>query len=458
MDKITNMLQAFNAFRKNIRSKIVRQEDFKEETIKIWQANFFADILVFLGPLSVVLFIPSFIMCIHDGLNILAIFDSIAFVVVQYIFFSKTLSLKTRKTILLVDLYLIGVALLYFLGWSGPGLVYLLGFSAFSTLILSSRTGYIALSMNALMFVIFATLSHFQLVEDKMLSGFIPAAIITVGLNFIILNLVLVISISSLIKGLQTKIKTEQEVQQKLEIEMEGHKQAMIRAEESDRLKTIFMANMSHEIRTPMNGILGFAQLLREPHVEEEKRELFLKIIDESGHRMLNLINDIIDISQIESGQVQVVIKEVNVNDLFDSLLSAFTPEARREEIHLSLRKTLPHSHAIIRTDGEKIYAILVNLIKNAIKYSKSDVIELGYEKFDNLIKFFVKDSGIGIPMEKQLAIFDRFVKVDYSSTKEGTGLGLAICKGHVELLEGEIWLESQIKKGTTFYFTIPLK
>lgn len=458
MSIVKTIIQVVKEYRENAKSSLIHSNETELETVKNWQANFFADILIILVPLSVLLYIPSLIMCLHDDLIVLAIVDTVGFLIVQYIFFSKNLKLETRKIILLVNLYLLGLALLYYMGWSGPGLVYLLGFSAFSALILSDKAGFISLTLNIIVFILLALLSYYKLVSNELLSNLIPAAIITIGLNFVILNLVLVISITSLIKGLKVKIESEKEVQRKLEIEMEDHKQAKNRAEESDRLKSVFLANMSHEIRTPMNGILGFAQLLREPHLTGDKQQEFLRIIDDSGQRMLNLINNIIDISKIEAGQMEVFITRFNINDQLDSIFSFFKLEVEKSGIHLTCRKALPNDQAFIESDAEKIYAILLNLIKNSIKYSNSEAIEFGYQKLDKSIKYYVKDSGIGIPMEKQLIIFERFVQADYTTTKEGTGLGLAISKAYVDLLEGEIWVESQIYKGASFYFTIPCK
>ncbi|NWJ50161.1 MAG: response regulator [Bacteroidetes bacterium] len=237
------------------------------------------------------------------------------------------------------------------------------------------------------------------------------------------------------------------------------------RAEESDRLKSAFLANMSHEIRTPMNGILGFAGLLKEPDLTGEKQQQFIQIIEKSGNRMLNIINDIIDISKIESGQMDISISETNVNELIEYIYTFFKPEVEKKGMQLFFYNGLPEKDAIVNTDHEKIYAILTNLVKNAIKYSDKGIIEFGYNipLATNITKsaelmFFVKDTGIGIPFERQEAIFQRFVQADIIDKRayQGAGLGLSITKSYVEMLGGKIWLESQEGKGSTFYFTIP--
>jgi hypothetical protein len=230
------------------------------------------------------------------------------------------------------------------------------------------------------------------------------------------------------------------------------------KAEESDRLKSAFLANMSHEIRTPMNGILGFAELLREPKLSGEEQQMFIDIIEKSGERMLNIINDLINISKIESGQMDVHFSETNINEQLDFLYNFFKLEAHQKGLKLIVNYPLSAEQTNISTDKEKVYAILTNLIKNAIKFTKSGTIEFGYRVAENKLIFYIKDTGIGIPQKKQKTIFERFVQASsgMSSVYEGAGLGLAISKAYVEMLGCEIWIESEQGKGTCFYFTLP--
>lgn len=230
------------------------------------------------------------------------------------------------------------------------------------------------------------------------------------------------------------------------------------KAEESDRLKTAFLANMSHEIRTPMNGILGFAELLKKPQLSGAQQQEYINIIENSGVRMLNIINDIIDISKIESGETTVSISEINLNEQLLQILIFFTPEVERKGLSLLLKQSLPANEAIIKTDQEKIYAILTNLIKNAIKFTDRGSIEVGYSRQGDFLEFYIKDTGIGIPENRQQAIFDRFVQGDIGDSRafQGAGLGLSITKAFVEILGGRIWFESDESEGTVFYFTIP--
>ncbi len=229
-------------------------------------------------------------------------------------------------------------------------------------------------------------------------------------------------------------------------------------AEEMDRLKSNFLANMSHEIRTPMNGILGFSDLLKTQNLTGKEQQKYIQIIQKSGVRMLNIINNIIDVSKIESGLMEVDISESNVNHHVDYIYSFFQPEIENKGMQFSLRKSLPWSKANIKTDKEKLLAILTNLVKNAIKYSDEGEIELGYIVKADFLEFYVKDTGIGIDSDRLEAIFERFIQADISDKKafQGAGLGLSISKAFVEILGGQLWVESKKGEGSVFYFTIP--
>lgn len=230
------------------------------------------------------------------------------------------------------------------------------------------------------------------------------------------------------------------------------------KAEESDRLKTAFLANMSHEIRTPMNGILGFAELLKTLELTDEKKHEYIDIIEKSGTRMLNIINDIISISKIESKQIEVSVSETNINDQLKYIYHFFKLEAEQKKLHISFKNGLNSDKALILTDREKIYSVLTNLVKNAIKFTKTGSIELGYELKDGFIEFYVKNSGPVIAAEQKEIIFERFRQGNESLTRdfEGAGLGLSISKAYVEMLGGKIWVESELGQDSVFRFTIP--
>lgn len=235
--------------------------------------------------------------------------------------------------------------------------------------------------------------------------------------------------------------------------------QAKERAEHSDRLKSAFLANMSHEIRTPMNAILGFTELLDDEDLAIEQRQYFMDIIRKSGQSLLSLINDILDLSKIEAGQMDILQTRVFVNEILDNLLTTFKEQQKTmNKEAITLNAFMPDNSIAIFTDGFRLRQILNNLVSNALKFTESGEISFGCKQTQaNELQFFVSDTGIGMAEEVQTLIFERFQKIESINNQvyRGAGLGLAISKNLVELLGGRIHFESKEGKGTTFYFTI---
>jgi len=236
---------------------------------------------------------------------------------------------------------------------------------------------------------------------------------------------------------------------------VENLREAKLKAEESDRLKTAFLANMSHEIRTPMNGIMGFANILLDEVTDETHHE-YLEIISKSADRLLATINDVLDISRIETGQVCVTKSEFDINDMFRELHSFFKVNNSHIDVLLMLERNEPMH---IYTDKTKFQQVMINLLGNAVKFTRKGSVEFGYSVGISNITIYVKDTGIGIPEASREVIFDRFVQANSSALREfeGTGLGLAISKLFVELLGGRIWLTSEVGVGTTFFVSLPV-
>ncbi|MCX6221385.1 MAG: PAS domain S-box protein [Bacteroidia bacterium] len=230
------------------------------------------------------------------------------------------------------------------------------------------------------------------------------------------------------------------------------------KAEENDSLKTAFLQNMSHEIRTPMNGILGFSELLKSPHLSDKEQQEFILIIEQSGQRMLNIINDIVNISKIETGQIDLYLQNTDVNELLRHLYTIFKPESESLGLELNYLPGLPDKYCMIETDKTKLTQVLSNLIKNAIKFTSAGSIDFGYHLKQKVLEFYVYDTGIGIAPEMSEIIFERFRQVDMSLARnfEGAGLGLAISKAFIMKLGGKIWVKSELGKGAKFHFIIP--
>jgi len=247
----------------------------------------------------------------------------------------------------------------------------------------------------------------------------------------------------------------------KSEIEL---KEAKEKAEESDRLKSAFLANMSHEIRTPMNAIVGFSDLLVDTDTSSDDREELVKHINNNCNTLLYLIDDIIDLAKIEASEFSVVKKDMNVNKLMKELditYSEFRRKINKDHLEIKWDKTHYKNNFILSTDLFRLKQIMTNLLDNAFKYTDQGFVRFGYEilKEEKLVKFYVTDTGIGIPQDKQNQIFERFNKLESSKSKiyRGTGLGLTITKNIVKKLGGNIRLNSEVNKGSTFYFTLPL-
>jgi len=258
-------------------------------------------------------------------------------------------------------------------------------------------------------------------------------------------------------------VTVKEDITQKFEA-----KEALIKskqkAEESDRLKSVFLSNMSHEIRTPMNGILGFTELLSNDSLTNDKRNYYANIVKVSTERLLRLLTDIIDFSKIEASQIEIVSSEFKLNTLLEELLAEFQlviTKNDKNHIQLKLYKATADPKFRIETDELRLKQIFTNLLNNAVKFTDKGFIEFGYQTVkEDTYLFYVKDTGIGIKEEHQEIIFDRFRQADETIERnyEGAGLGLSISKGLVKRLGGEIWLESEPGKGTTFFFTLPVQ
>ncbi len=235
---------------------------------------------------------------------------------------------------------------------------------------------------------------------------------------------------------------------------------AIGKAEESDRLKTAFIQNLSHEIRTPLNGIMGFSSLLVDSYDDKEKLVYFSEIINQQGQDLLDIINDILDISKIESGQLAVNISDCNMPELMDELQIFFKEYRKRfgkENIDFKLECFCEPSQCVLKTDKGKLKQILINLVGNALKFTQKGSVQCTCSFEDDYLQFQISDTGSGMPKDKLSKVFERFVQIHNSAVKNvgGTGLGLPIAKALVKTLGGDIWVESEIDKGSTFYFTI---
>jgi len=230
------------------------------------------------------------------------------------------------------------------------------------------------------------------------------------------------------------------------------------KAEENDRLKTAFLHNISHEIRTPMNAIVGFSDLLDDEDLSPEERKNYVEIIIHNSTQLLSIINDIVNIATIEAGQEKANIKKTSINSLIKQVYEQFVLQAKNKDLSFSHKKCFSDEEIEIMADETKIRQVLTNLLSNAFKFTDSGLVDFGCRIDNDFLEFYVKDTGIGVPPEKQSEIFERFSQLNYTEDRlyRGSGLGLSISKAYVELLGGKMWISSTLGRGSTFYFTIP--
>jgi len=280
--------------------------------------------------------------------------------------------------------------------------------------------------------------------------------ILSIGAILIFIIIILTFVNSILKKKVRRKTKA-------LNLLLEKTKHTKEEAENSNKLKSIFLSNMSHEIRTPLNSICGFSNLLAEDDLSNEERQEYIKIINNNSEQLTALVSDIIDISKIEADQIQLINSDFNVNDMLFEIHKKFLLEkVRREKHDVNIRFESPLFDIIsnITSDQNRIIQIISNLIGNALKFTEVGEICFGYSVIDKdkqkFLEFYVKDSGIGMKKEDLKLIFQRYKQTKSEFTHLGTGLGLSISQRLTEMLGGEIWVESELGKGTQFYFTIP--
>ena len=246
-------------------------------------------------------------------------------------------------------------------------------------------------------------------------------------------------------------IEELEELNHQLQVELRKARAAQAQAEAANQNKSVFLANMSHEIRTPLNVIMGFSNLIVTAATEEEKR-MYAEVLENNCSLLLQLINDILDLSKIESGTLTFAEEEMELNILLEELASAMRTRIVAEEVILNC-VTLS-APCFVVAEKKRLSQVLINLLTNAIKFTTKGSIRLGYEIHGKMLYFYVADTGCGFPESQKQKVFERFVRLD--SAKPGTGLGLAICRTIVEKMGGCIGVESEEGKGSCFWFTIP--
>lgn len=428
-----------------------------------WRDKFFLQIIMVITPLSFIVFIFSLIPSISEKLIVVSVFDTFTFLAILFIYFSKKTAVRKKKKILLIILYFLGLILLIYLGPGGPAFSYLLAVSIFASLIISSKSGFIALLFNIINIIGIIILIQFDKFNFLAVTELDAKGLIAIGSNFILLNFALIISLNSLLKTLSQSAKKETKTRNELIEQNQQYKIAVQEAEESNRLKSEFLANMSHEIRTPLNGIIGFSELLTDMNISKEEQVTYVRTIQKSSHQLLSTMTDIVDASKITSGQLKLYPSLTNLNDIlieFHNKQLSNLSDYKAKNISFTL--TLPpNCSPTLMIDTDRLVRVLEHITMNAIQHTREGYIDIGYhinaDAIIPTIDIYIRDSGLGIDATEHNSIFEVFTHAQSKEFHEGNGLGLSICKGIIDLWEGKIWVQSEKGKGSTFFFSIPI-
>ena len=287
--------------------------NFEKSGLPYLRDKLFISIMLISFPVAILIFLPSFIFTLVDGDYLIATTDGICLGLLVFIFFNKTLKLKTKKILFTINIYILATVLLFGLGARSPGIIVLYTISVFATLYNGRLVGLVTVLINAFIYIIAFVGIYLNIDGFSLISEYLPRTWVLVSLNHLSFNFVSVLAVSFLVDHLQKSFLRGLNLQLQLKNERKDLIEAKIKSEESERLKSAFLANISYEIRTPMNGILGFTGLLNSPDLTSQDKDMYIGIIQKSGERMLNTINDIIDISRIDSGVLEVKLQSVDI-------------------------------------------------------------------------------------------------------------------------------------------------
>ena len=391
-----------------------------------------------------------------------AIFSTFIFLSVLFVGIAKTFPFRFRVFWILVCMYLLGGFLFVINGPASLGLVVLISYSILAGMLLGRKAGVYSVVLNMSMFLMVGGLNYTQLFPILLLENMSLSVYINLCVLFTFVNVVTLFPLVSFINGMVFSFEKEMRYQNILGQEREKLMRAIVKAEEADVLKNSFLSNMSHEIRTPMNAILGFSNLLSHKEISGLEKEEFVNLINLNVKNLLSIVEDLIDISKIDSGQLQIRNTPVSLHDLLHDVYNSFSDDIKRRgqlNIKLYLKEGMSDTNTMILTDGQRLKQVLANLVGNGIKFTDRGFVEFGYElKNEDELQFYVKDTGIGLPVGKEERIFERFYK--FSEGRQtlygGTGIGLSLVKDLLYLMGGRIWIDSEPKVGTTFFFTVP--
>jgi signal transduction histidine kinase len=455
------------SWKRKVLSILTPRENRDTNSINYWREKIFYTIILGASILGFLTLAPSIISCYHDGLYVQIAIDLTVFSGILFLIFNTRVSYKIKSNLFLVLIYVLGISLTlmggsYIIG----GFIYLVAFSVAASVWRGTKIAILTIALNTLTVFTIGYLCYNQIIYIESFDSYKLTKWFSLGANLFIVNTISAISVSLLIDGLERTINQSIKLKNQLNEEKQKLLVAKQKAEEADKLKTIFLGNMSHELKTPLNGIIGFSNLILESKMDDIKEIYnFQKIISESGEMLLGLINDILDITVIESGQLKITKAHVLLMEIINEIAYTFDEKIigpQHKNVKFNIIDNLNQDDFHLYTDALRLKQVIINLVKNALKFTNQGGINFSYGLTEDkkYLLFKVEDTGVGIRPENQKEIFKRFSQLGSSANNKfkGTGLGLTISKEIVELLGGKIWVESIYSKGSTFYFTVQIE
>ncbi|MGJ8550947.1 sensor histidine kinase [Winogradskyella wichelsiae] len=433
-----------------------------QDELSYFRDKLFVSILILILPLGLMSYVPSAITAIILDKWYVFCVDTVAISVIAFLFFNNKMSLQTKKKVFSVNLFLLGFALILYIGLKSSSGLILFMLSILVTLFSGRKAGIKTVVFIGVAYLTIIVIFYFKLFDLKVFTGERLEVLIIICVNNTLFILMTVFSVSFLIRHLYDALLKENHLQKEL---VEKHKNVIMakeKAEETDKLKTAFLANMSHEIRTPMYGILGCADLLKSYNVEDEDFKEYISIIENNGQELLNAMTDIMNISKIETGLMSTNKSTFNISETVASIHQLFLPEAKSKKVQFVLNNFIPKKECYVDSDLDKFKVALMHLVENAIKYTPEGghiSLSCHLDSVKPQIQFMLRDTGIGIPEDKIETIFNPFYQVDVANKNalHGSGIGLSISKAYIEMLGDNLIIESKEGEGTSFLFNIDI-
>ncbi|MEX2477363.1 MAG: ATP-binding protein [Gracilimonas sp.] len=424
-----------------------------DTSLTYWQNRLFAASVTYLIPFSVLAVIPGVYMAYINELQGILYVDFVSIVLILSIAFLPGINVFTRKLIFNGALYLISVALLLYLGLHGPGLLYLLAITIFVVLSLDKKYGYFTLALNCLICIAIGVILHFDWIGFGLFSQYALDSWIAVSMNLIFLSGVAVILIPILFDGLQSTIIQENNLRAEVESQHRQLKESISLLDSKNQELERFAYTISHDLKEPLRMISSFMQLLEKKYGAklDEKAHQYIHFAVDGAQRMNNSIIELIEYSRV--GRLYNEYKPVDINQVISETIQSLKADVDNSNAKITYPK-MPTLNVVPVT----FKMLIQNLLTNALKYQPDEqapVIEIDIQELDSQWQFSIKDNGIGISKEHQEEIFEIFKRLHSREKYQGTGMGLAISKKIVEQHGGKIWVESEVGKGSEFYFTI---